>query len=308
MNSDIMAIDSQMVTQNNGVYGSNRINYILFVMSLCGAIRTYDSNGLTAKSHKTVSYDLAQEFPEDELTAALLSTQTELAQAQGVPNIFEYFQNAEAVEFIVSSLANVDITNVDAGIIKQMLRKYDYQSWAGANGNVGFITNPNTTITTGVANDGSYAAFKTALDSAIQRMRSDIGLTREQWLNTTVAFNEPISVMLGQIEGDSDLSNFEKLEKAYPSMMFRELPDNLQDNSLPVFTVSYAPMLTFHRSSIPSKYSEERGKYGLSQESLYVFESMAVEVEESGAAQWVEMLASALMLTAAKALKKLEKK
>lgn len=291
MNSDIMAIDSQIVTQNDGIYGSNRISYILFVMSLCQGLKTYTTNGLAAAQHKSVSYDLAQAFPEDELTAALLSTQTELAQAQGVPTIFEYCQNAEAVEFIISSLANADTTNVDAGIIKQMLRKYDFQSWEGANGNVGFKTNPNTVITSGVANAGDFESFKLALDEAIQRMRVAIGLTREQWLNTTVAFNEPISVMLGQIEDASGLSNFEKLEKAYPTIMFRELPDNLEDNSLPRFSVSYSPMLTFHRASIPSKYNEERGKHGLSTENLYTFESMAVEVEESGAAQFVEMLA-----------------
>lgn len=307
MNSDIMSIDNQLVTQNNGIYGSNRINYILFVMGLCGAVKTYATNGLAPACHKSVTYDLAQEFPEDQLTAALLSTQTELPQVQGIPNTFEYAQSAEAVEFIISSLAGVDTTNVDAGIIKQMLRKYDYQSWEGANGNVGFKTNANTTITLAVANDGSYAAFKTALDSAIQRMRADIGLTREQWSSTTVAFNEPISVMLGDTVAGSDLSNWEKLNKAYPEIMFRELPDNLQDNSLPVFTVSYAPMLTFHRASIPSKYNEERGKHGLSVENLYCFESMAVEVEESGAAQYVEMVAPPAMLAAAKAAAKAKK-
>ena len=86
-------------------------------------------------------------------------------------------------------------------------------------------------------------------------------------------------------------------------MMFREIPDNLESNALPVFSVSYSPMLTFHRASIPSKYNEERGKHGLSTENLYTFESMAVEVEEKGAAQLVEMDAAPAMLAAKKAKK-----
>ena len=284
MNGDFMTTDLDMVKQNDAAYGSNRLNYVPVSPALCGQAINYATGKLTEACHKQVTYDVTQSYPENEVTAVLTSLQTELPQITGAPLTFEYIQYSEAVEFIRSNMNTVNVVNINAGIIKEMYKKYDHSGWAGTNGNWGVKNNPNTVTT--VAPWTDYATLKTAIDAAISRLKSATDLTTESYSEVNLTYTDGVAAILSETNAEN-VSNREKIDKSYPGIVLTELPSNLEPLNNELFTVSYRPMLSFHHASIPSMYATEAGKYGLSDETLFTFESVAVQVEALGAVQLV---------------------
>lgn len=282
MNGNFMTVDKPMVEQNEAVYGSNRVNYIPMVMGICGNMVSYAIGRLVEQQHQRVNYDLTQKFPVDKVSEVLKSTQTELPQVTGAPRIFQYLQHPEAVEFIRSNMNGVSVVNINTGIIKELLKKWDYQAYIGVNGNVGLKNNPGTVSNTVPWAD--YNALKTQVDAAVNRLKAVTSLTTDEYADLNFTYTAGVAGLLSETNSEN-ISNREKLQKAYPGMVFREIPAVLE--SAEQFYISYRPMLTFHHASVPGVYNTEAGDHGLSDKTLYTFESVAVEIEEIGAVQQV---------------------
>lgn len=282
MNGDFLTTDEEMITLNNDAYGSNRVTYEPIVMGLCGNTQSYNTGALIEQAHKQISYDVTQKFPENEVSAVLKSTQTELPQVHGAPIEFLYNQYAEAVEFIRSNMTNINVTNINAGIIKELMKKYDYQGYIGINGNVGIKNNPNAVSSTATWSD--YDSLKTAIDAAMAALKLATTITTDDYSLINFTYGLAIANILSASNAEN-VSNRERLEKAYAGLVLREIPQSLDDSDL--FILSYRPMLTFHHASMPAVYNVEQGKHGLSDETLYTFESVAVQIEEAGAVQVV---------------------
>lgn len=301
MNSDVMSSDIEMITKTNEIYGSNRVDYLLFVMGLCGNEEVYPTNELQEANHTKVTYDVTQKFPEDQFVAAMKPTQTELAQVHGAPSKFKYCQFPYGVEFILSKMSGVNATNIGAGIVKNMLKAYDSQSYLGAGENTGVKGNPKANE---VAADwqGDYDSLKTQIDAAMVDLREATDITSDNYPSVTFSYTASIGTVLNQID-NYNVSNMEKLQKAYPGMLMREIPSNLEKGS-DLFLLNYRPMMTYHRASVPGVNAQEQGKYGKSLDTLYAYESTAVEVEVNGALQIYTLTnVSAAAKAAAKAKK-----
>lgn len=283
MNSNVMARDQVMVTQTDGAYGSNRNSYDLFVIGLCGNTQQYNSGTLVEKQHKVVNYDVSQKFPEDEFAAALKSTQTELPQVTGHPREFKYNQLPFGVEFILSRMTDVNPTNITTGIIKNLLKKFDFQAYVGVAQNEGYKNNSKAVTTTTPMT--GYDSFKAAVDAAMKRLKAATDFTGSTYGDINLSYAGAIADWLSETN-DENVSNRDKLLSAYPSLVLEEMPSNLEPDDT-LFAVSQRSMLTFHYASLPALYANEAGKYGLSNGSLYTYESMAVEAEEVGAIQIV---------------------
>jgi hypothetical protein len=287
MNSNVLSPDNAMVTQTDGVYGSNRVNYMMIVNALCSGDVSYGTGELKEQEHKKLNFDVAQKFPDDEFAAILRPTQTELAQVHGKPITFKYCQSAKAVEFILSSMSGVDPANIEAGIMKNMLKKYDYEAYMGVNGNQGLKNNTNLVTTAAVwAND--FDGLVAAVRAAIGRVKAATDITGDQYDRLTMPHTESITDVLDRIEAGALQSNREIFGSLFPSLTLVELPKNLETGT-DLFYIVLRDMLTFHHASYPALYGRKDGDYGLSSGSLFTYEAMGVEIEENGAAQLVTL-------------------
>jgi hypothetical protein len=291
MNSNVLSPDNVMVTQTDGVYGSNRVNYMLIVNALCGGDVSYGTGELKEQEHKKLNFDVAQSFPEDEFAAILRPTQTELAQVHGKPITFKYCQSAKAVEFILSSMSGVDPTNIEAGIMKNMLKKYDSESYLGVNGNQGLKNNTNLVIT-GANWTNDFDSLVTAVRAAIGRVKTATDITGDQYDRLTMPHTESITAVLDKIETGALQSNREIFNSLFPSLTLIELPKNLEAGT-DLFYIVLRDMCTFHHASYPALYGRKDGDYGLSSGALFTYEAMGVEIEESGAVQLVNLTVAA---------------
>jgi hypothetical protein len=286
MNSDVMSSDNEMINKTDGIYGDNRIDYFLFVMGMCANEQTYGSGSLEEATHKQVRYDVTQSFPDDEFVAALKPTQTELAQVHGAPKTFQYCQFPYGVEFILSRMAGVQASNIMAGINKNLLKSYDSKAYNGDVSNAGIVNNPNGVETVeGWTTD--FTSLKTSFDAAMIRLRDATDITSSNYSNVQFGYTASIGNVLNHVD-DYNVYNLEKLQKSYPNVVFREIPTTLEKGT-DVYTLSYAPMMTFHRGALPSINAQEQGKYGKSTDTLFAYESTAVEVETLGALQRVTL-------------------
>lgn len=289
MNSDVMSNDLEMIQITDGIYGDNRVDYMLFVMGMCGNEQTYGSGNLEESNHSQVRYDVTQRFPRDQFVAALKSTQTELPQIHGAPKKFNYYQYAFGVEFILSKMTGINANNIMAGISKNLLKSYDSLCYLGDQSNAGIVNNPNGVETAqSWAND--YATLKAAFDACMIRLRSATDITSANYSSVQFCYTATVGNVLTQTD-NYNVSNIEKLMKSYPNIVLREIPNTLETDT-DIFSLSYSPMLTLHRGALPSVNAQEQGKYGKSTDTLFAYESTAVEVEEKGALQRVTLTAS----------------
>jgi len=281
MNSNMLSTNSEMNTNTDQAYGSNRFNYLLFTPSLCANEQLYNSGKLIEKTHNKITYDVAQEFPTDKFASVLKATMTEIPQVHAKPLIFKYNQVPTGVEFVLSNMQDTNTTNINAGILKNLMKKYDHDAYVGVHGNFGVKNNPNT-----VKTNATWTDFASLL-TAIVAKRADLhNATGTNSTAITLSYTSGIAPLIDRLEAGTNVSNRQKLQITCPDIFLRELPRNLESVG-EHFILSQDDQLVFHRASLPEQYAQEAGKYGLSTESLYTYESAGVEVETKGAIQFI---------------------
>lgn len=290
MNSNVITQDAELITQSDGLYGDARVDYLAFVIGMCGDTVVYESGGLDEVDHKQVSWTLSQKFPHDQFLAALKSTQTELPQVHAKPNKFSYTQYAYGIEFIYKKSKGFSTVNVKAQTVKEMLKEWDLLAWTGDEGiNTGIKDNPNAETSAQVW-DGTFATLKAAVGKIISNIRKATEITSSDYSNIQIGYDSNVYEVINQTD-TMNVSNLERLQKSYPDVVFVEIPPNLEKKAdgEGFLSGAYRPMVRLHRGALPSIDAVDQGKYGKSEDTLFGADSAAVEVEVQGALQLMEL-------------------
>lgn len=288
MHSNVMTADVEMIAQNDGLYGTTKLVYSPISLGLAGQEKTYDVGSLQENQHSEVHYSLAEEFPHDQIAAALKPTMTELAQVTAVSSKFKFCQFAKGVEFRISNIGDKNMQNVEAGINKELWKEWDHNTFVGVSGsNEGFSGHSKGVVITGGALTYDELVAQTTV--ALTNIKQVGDLTSDEYGMVTMLHDSRVTAVLRVFEAGSDISNSEKFMKLFPMLVMVEAPIAIMDNTTGSGQAMYVlrDLVTLHRASVPALYGREQGKYGLSQESLFTYESTAVELEAVGVIQEV---------------------
>lgn len=303
MNSNVIAKDVEIIDATNGLYGNNRLTYMLLCVGLAGNTKAYDAGSLREAKHTTVSYDVTQKFPEHAVAEAIKATSTEFKQVHATGSEFSYNQFPLALEFTVSNMQNIPTENVEAGILREMMKQYDHQGWLGGQGNFGYWDHPKSgtrTATGSVTMDSFIDELNTALDA----IKAATDVPMDQLSDITVAHNGVIGKLFRQIDATTGNPVGDVIRRAFPELTFVEYASFMSASETKgEFLMVYRPLVTLHHASMPGLYAREAGKFGLSSDALFTFESLTVEVEVAGAMQqctWATDGIGALMAPVAK--------
>ncbi|MBG7617730.1 MAG: hypothetical protein IZT57_05105, partial [Chloroflexi bacterium] len=173
-----MTQDQDMITANEALYGTTKITYNPISLGLAGSEALHDVGSLQERSHTSISYNLAENFPSDQIASALKPTMTELAQVTAVSSEFKFCQFAKGVEFKLSNLNGISSTNIEAGINKELWKEWDAMVFDGMAGNEGFRGNSKGNyITAGAAL--TFDQLVIEVDGAISRIKTVTGITSD---------------------------------------------------------------------------------------------------------------------------------
>lgn len=309
MNSNVIAKDQEMVTATDGLYGNNRLSYMLIGVGLAGNTKAYDAGSLREAKHTNVTYDVAEKFPENAVAEAIKATSTEFKQVHATGSEFSYNQYPSAVEFTVSNMQNVPTQNVETGILRELMKQYDWATMHGGQGNFGYWDHPKS----GTANPAGSVIMDSLiaeLGAALDRIKVATDVPLDQLSDVTVAHSGVIGKLFRTLDPVTGEPVGDIVRKLFPGMVFVEYADFLGRTAANgEFLMVYRPLVTLHHASFPAMYARESGKFGLSEDALFTFESNTVEVEIAGAMQQVDWAgagiggASAPAAAAAKATK-----
>lgn len=101
--------------------------------------------------------------------------------------------------------------------------------------------------------------------------------------------------VLRAYDGASEVSNLDKYMKLFPDLVMVEAPSTIIADDEEYFNLIYRDGVVLHRASVPAKFGEKAGDYGLSKGSLFTYESAGVQCEVTGAIQevtWVGVVAA----------------
>lgn len=284
MRSNLISREAEITEMTVGAYGSSRMTYNALAFALAGNDRIYDAGKLKEQNHVHVVYDVAQKFPEQQLAEVLKPTQTDLRQVHAAPNEFTYVQTAKGVEFQLSNMSNAESGDINASVLRQLLKEWDHMACHGGAGNEGFIGHSRATQTAGGAL--TFASLTSQLVAAVSRLKPIVDLTSDNLSGLTLAYSGKIADILDVYETGAEITNREKLEKQFPGMVMIEIPSNIYPaTAAGKFLLVATQLVTLHQASTPQVWATEAGKYGMSTDTLFIYESAGVEVEEQGAIQ-----------------------
>lgn len=285
MKSNVLTRDVENKTQADGLYGSNRQTYTAYCVGLAGNTKAYDSGKLQEQSHTTVTYDVAQKFPEHQLAEALKATQTELKQVHGFAGEFTYVQFAHGVEFQISNMTGADATNIRAGINNNITKEWDASAFRTTSINPGYVGHPKSTPIAGGALN--FASLVDKIGEAITALKGIADITSADLARVVSVINAPVAAVLDKFETGETQTNRQRLQALYPGMDLVEVPAALMGGTTGKVLVMLPEQITFHHASMPGLYNTESGRHGMSEASLFVYESTAVELETQGVIQEV---------------------
>jgi hypothetical protein len=280
MATNVLTINEEMVEQNASLFGSNRLRYNMYSNFMVGAEKNYSNGKLQNAKHKSITWDVLQKFPEDKLAQVLKSSSTEFAQAQAISKEFKYKQMPFCVEFTLSNLDNVSTTNINAGILNNLLKQYDEVTYKGGIGNQGLENNQNI-ITLDAMPATDISEMLAATSTAFNEMKQ-IGIRQSDFSNVAIGYTSGVAQLLTNINITQSMTNHKVFNDAFTASPKDEIPTILSGSN-EYIEIYYRPMVTLHHGASPSLYSTEMGKHGLDLFSLFAFESTAIEIEEKGA-------------------------
>ncbi len=231
-----------------------------------------------------INYDVTGSFPEQKFAEALTPATTELAQAHAKPIEFKYHRQPTHVEFSLSNMQDVSDVNINAGILNRMLMQYDFEQFHGAHGNAGMFNNDKSVQHDSVAVEIGTIADVFAVVEALYLEMSVLGVTEADYPNITLSYSSDVAALLRKpitISSGSITTGRSELSTAYSGMVQKEVPNVLQAGSH--ISLAYRPAITNHRASLPGIYSKANGDvHGLTQVTLFTYESAANEIESKG--------------------------
>lgn len=291
---------------NAKVMGSNKITYLPYTANLAANDENYSDGKLKQATTISISYDVAGKFPEQKFAEALTPATTELAQAHAKETQFAYHRQPTHVEFTLSNMQDVNDVNINAGILNRMLMQYDYEHFHGSFGNSGMFANENSVeIDSVVFTVNSISEVFVLIEALYTEMAAKLGLTENDYGSITLSYTSDIAGIIRKpmmISGTSVTTGRTEIAAAYPNMVLKEVPSVLQTGSH--MSMAYRPNLTNHHGSIPGIYSKANGDaHGLTQKTLFTYETASNEIEGKGAYVYQKTETPASKAATAKAAK-----
>ena len=292
MRVNVLSDNKEMRDLTNEAYGDQRIDYNPFWPRLGNSGVSYEPNFGGEVVKTTTSYSLSQGFPEDSFSARFKEAASEIAQVHAKPNEFGFKQYGHELEFKIGNAGKGSRGKLSAEIIKNLLKQHDFMAFNGAGGNYGYKTHPNTNAVA-VSGTINFDFIKDQIDLAINRIKSELGLTSEQLSNIKISWGAGVENVMTSIEAGQLTTNKQRLYDAYPEIAQSSIfeMNSFILSSLQMI-ITYAPVITPHYASVPAAIAEAEGKYGRSVELLFGMESIGVDVEAAGACQVVNMSAA----------------
>lgn len=296
MNSNVITKNDEMVNMTDSAYGAIS-THIPFTPRLCGGEpKVYEASHLVRVKFKQISYAITQSFPEDQLSAALDGTMTEIPQITAKASLFNFNRYPEGVEFIFSEMDGMkaqDIAEINGETLKELLKKWDYNSyhgkWAG-NENDGFVSNAKASTVYAGAGTNSYSGLVAAIGANLREMRDIFSL---QSTDIQIALPSKVDSLLDGVNSQTGTSLRDEIEATYRGVSFISLPSFLDSEDVQ-FTMTALPYVRFYRGAIPAIYSTAPGDaHGLSTSELFTLESAAVECKKAGAIRKIRLEAQA---------------
>lgn len=279
MSTNILYRDDEQLRSNDAIYGTNKVRYMPWIHRIIGAERNHSNGKLGELSIKEIGYDLAGKFPDQKLAEVIKASSTELAQANAVPREFKYNKSVLAVEFVMSNLKDANMSNVEAGILNELLKQYDVEGYKGSLGNVGITNNPMLETTNAQAS-ATIDALLAAIAVGQSAMKDALGITDDDFSSVMLGYSSKVSDILKLRSGD--ITGRKIVSDTYANLDMQEIP-KIITNTTEYLEFYYKPMLTLHHGASPSKYNTEETGHGLKKSSLFVYESVGIESESKGA-------------------------
>lgn len=281
MPATILYRDDEMLEENNDIRGSNRIRYMPWINRIIGAEQNKSDGTLKEADYKEISYDALQKFPEDQLAKILKPAQTEINTVDLKSSEFRYNRVAVGVQMIISNLKNVNTANAKASIMNSLLKQWDFGGYTGTHGNLGVNGNPNLiTLSAQAITDVKTLLAAINLGVAEMKKEENIGITDNELGGLLIGYTGKVSGLLKNVYDDGSTGKA-LLDSAFPEPEKGEIPAALA-GSTEYLEIYYKPMITQWHGAIPSQYATEQGKFGLSEDALFTYETVALELEEKG--------------------------
>lgn len=280
MPANILYKDDEMLESNNSIYGTNKVRYTPWINKIVSSETNHSNGKLGEMSIKEIGYDLTQKFPEDKLAQVIKSTSTELAQAHANPREFVYTKSVLGVEFVISNMKNANMSNVEAGILNELMKQYDADGYSGSLGNKGVVNNPMLVTGENKLLVTDIDSLMGAITAGRKLMKDSIDITDGDFSSVLMGYSGGISDIMDKKSGD--VTGRKMVSDTFPTLAMEEMPKFISGGSQ-YLEFYYKPMLKMHHGAAPSKYNTEAGKHGLSSSSLFIYESIGIEAEAKGA-------------------------
>ena len=182
---------------------------------------------------------------------------------------------------IISNLKNVNTSNAKASIMNSLLKQWDHGGYTGTHGNLGVAGNPNL-VTMPSKSISDIKTLLAAINDGIEEMKKEenLGITDNELSGVLIGYTGKVSSILKNVFTDGSTGKA-LMEAAFPEPEKGEIPASLA-GSTEYLELYYKPMITQWHGAIPSQYATEQGKFGLSEDALFTYETVALELEEKG--------------------------
>lgn len=270
---------------NAKIMGSNKRTYIPYTPNLAANDENHSDGKLLQTTVTIISYDVTGRFPDDKFAEALTPSTTELAQAHAKEIEFSYHRQPTHIEFRLSNMQSVNDVNINAGILNRLLMQYDYEQFHGAHGNVGMMQNANAVqYDDAVVAVSDLTGVLTVVNALYEEQTTLLGAGEADHINMTLSYTSDIAAIMRKpitsASGDV-VTGKSAVQRAYENVKLVEVPSVLGTESH--ISLTFRPSINNHHGSAPGIYSKETGSHGLTQKSLFTYESAANELESKGA-------------------------
>lgn len=278
MPATVLYADRDMLEVNNDISAANRLKPMSYVNRIIGASDNKSDGQLHEANYIDVRYNALQTFPDDDLAKKIKPLTTEIATADIVPEQQKYNRGVVGVKIVISNLKKVDPANAKASIINSLDKQWDRDAYVGTHGNIGVSDNPKLAEEAAMPM-ATIDEVLAAIDAGIQKQKNQLGITDAQLADIAVGYTSSISKLLNSVHS-SGKNGRTLIKEAYPDIEMIEMPAYIADG-VERLEINYRPMLLLNHGAIPSQYATDDGEFKLSEKTLFVYESAAIQLDES---------------------------
>ena len=278
MPATILYENRDMIDTNESISAKNRINYQPYVNHIVGTATNKSAGNLREAQYTELSFDALQQFPADRLAKLLKPAATEIATADLVSSEKRYHRAVEAVKVVVSNLKDVNTSSAFASILNSLDRQWDHDAFTGMRGNIGLSDNPNMMTLPAMAMTTPEELIA-AIARGVQVMKTNLHITDTDLPNVAHGYTAGVSELLGQFNAQTGDVVRDLVNKAFPDLDAMEIPASISGET-DYIELFYRPMLELQHGAIPSQYASESGDFGLSQKTLFVYETATIWLDE----------------------------